>query len=140
MNDDETEFLNVDLELRADFLPELVYERMKNHVFDMYFGESTRGEYLFSCEIEDFTIRDADLIINEFCDLVDQFSINERAEWDRCTSRVFDLGYRSRSSENKIHTTRIRRETLSRINAVGAEIVISVYPIEVPVVAVPESE
>jgi hypothetical protein len=69
-----------------------------------------------------------DLCLARYCDLIERLNSESRREWDASRSRVFDMGFTSGDSPLKIHAI-ISTRTLQRLAAIGAELVITFYPV-----------
>lgn len=69
---------------------------------------------------------DANETISYFCSLVKGFNNKERAIWDSCFSKVFDIGYESGTSPHNYSSLR-RADTLKRVADIGAAIEITIY-------------
>ena len=71
----------------------------------------------------------AEPLIQEFTRLIATLPPEARAEWDRATKRVFDIGLQS--GRRPLHEThRLQAETLEAILAIGAEIAITIYALD----------
>ena len=69
----------------------------------------------------------ADALISAFCALLENLSPAARRLWDRCTRKEFDIGFTAGNTMKSFHT-QIRAETVKRSAALGASILITVYP------------
>ena len=92
----------------------------------LYHGE-VRGYQHASFEIPGNTAG-ADETINSFCSLVENLPEEVREIWDGCCSRIIDVGYESGTSPQNFRSE-IRAHTIQRVAAVGASIVITIYPL-----------
>ena len=120
------QYLNVDLEIESkNDLSEIVQE-FGDDVSVLYCGE-VRGYQHASFEIPANTAG-ADETINRFCSLVEELSPEARELWDDCCSRVMDVGYQSGTSPQNFRSE-IRASTVQRVAAIGASIVITIYPL-----------
>lgn len=70
---------------------------------------------------------DANETIEYFCCLVENLDQQERAIWDTCFSKVFDIGYESGLSPQN-YSSKLRSETIKRIAQIGAAVEITIYP------------
>ena len=119
-------YLNVDLEIESKSDLSKIVEEFGDDVSVLYSGEM-RGYQLASFEIPGNTA-DADETINNFCLLVEGLPKEAREVWDGCCSRVMDVGYESGTSPQNFRSE-IRASTVQRVAAIGASIVITIYPL-----------
>ena len=119
-------YLNTDLVIESkNDLSKIVHE-FGDDVSVLYHGEM-RGYQHASFEIP-ANQAGADETINYFCDLVENLPEEVREIWDGCCSRVIDVGYESGTSPQNFRSE-IRAPTIQRIAAIGANIVITIYPL-----------
>lgn len=69
-----------------------------------------------------------DQCLARYCEVIEQLPAEARQQWDGSRSRVFDLGFASGDTPIKIHAI-ISARTLQRLSALGAELVITFYPV-----------
>jgi hypothetical protein len=124
-------FINVDLDLESkgplDYLC-LELSRGKD-VHHMHCGPNGRGySATLECANGGETC-EAESVIHRFCEVVE--SLNERAmgEWKAAHLRTFDIGYEVSGSDLR-WKTELRQATLTRVVALGACIVFTVYPVD----------
>jgi hypothetical protein len=119
-------YLNTDLEIESkNDLARVVHE-FGDDVIVLYHGEM-RGYQHASFEIG-ANSAGADETINSFCALVENLPEEVREIWDGCCSRVIDVGYESGTSPQNFRSE-IRAPTIRRVVAIGASIVITIYPL-----------
>ena len=118
-------YLNVDLEIESKNDLSKIVEEFGEDVIVLYCGE-TRGYQHASFEAPNTA--DADDIINHFCLLVEELTKEAREVWDGCCSRVMDVGFESGTSPQNFRSE-IRASTVQRVAAIGASIVITIYPL-----------
>ena len=118
-------YLNVDLEIESKSDLSKIVEEFGEDVIVLYCGER-RGYQHASFESPNHA--DADETINHFCLLVEELPTEARAIWDGCCSRVMDVGYESGISPQNFRSE-IRASTVQRVAAIGASIVITIYPL-----------
>jgi hypothetical protein len=121
---DPVHFMNVDLEIVAREPLDAVAADLGDDVFVMHCGPTERG-YLASFEIPGNSA-DADTTVGHLCFLIESLGDEARALWNRARGRSFDLGYESGSCPRFVST--LRAETVKRVAALEAEIVITIYP------------
>ena len=122
----EVRYLNTDLEIESkNDLSEIVQE-FGDDVSVLYHGEM-RGYQHASFEIPG-NRAGADEVINFFCTLVENLPKEVRQIWNGCCSRVIDVGYESGTSPGTFRSE-IRASTIQRVAAIGASIVITIYPV-----------
>ncbi len=119
MSAEPTSFLNVDLDLESSENLASVAQALAP---DAYSLERPSG--MASFELEGVT--DPDMAILRFAELVERFSAEVRAAWDRCTRRTFDVGIQA-GSEPHASSFRISANALRAAAQIGAEIAITVY-------------
>ena len=119
-------YLNVDLEIESKSDLSKIVEEFGEDVSVLYCGEM-RGYQHASFEMPGNTAG-ADETISHFCWLVEQLTKEAREVWDGCCSRVMDVGYESGTSPQNFRSE-IRASTVQRVAAIGASIVITIYPL-----------
>jgi len=119
-------YLNTDLEIESKNDLSRVVHEFGDDVIVLYHGEM-RGYQHASFEIA-ANSAGADETINSFCALVENLPEEVREIWDGCCSRVIDLGYESGTSPQNFRSE-IRAPTIRRVAAIGASIVITIYPL-----------
>jgi hypothetical protein len=121
-------YLNTDLEIESKSDLSRIVQEFGDDVIVLYHGEM-RGYQHASFEIAGGGISaSADEIINSFCALVEQLPKEVREIWEGCCSRVLDVGYESGMSALNFRSE-IRAPTIQRVAAIGASIVITIYPL-----------
>jgi hypothetical protein len=93
-------------------------------VLVLYNGEAM-GHRRASFEIPGL-VADADAVINHFCMLAETLPERERAIWNHCSKRVFDIGFES-GTHPRAFQSEIRPKTIERVAALGAGIVVTIY-------------
>ena len=121
----EVHYLNTDLEIESQSDLSQIVEEFGADVLVLYHGE-IRGYQHGSFSITGGST-DADATINYFCTLVEQLSKDAREIWDKCCSRLFDIGYESGSAPQTFRSE-IRATTIQRVAKIGAGVVITIYP------------
>lgn len=122
----DVKYLNADLEIESKSDLSKIVEEFGEDVIVLHCGE-VRGYQLASFESSVYST-DADDTINHFCLLVEELPKEGREIWDGCCSRVIDVGYESGTSPRNFRSE-IRASTIQRLAAIGASIVITVYPL-----------
>lgn len=121
----DVRYLNVDLEIESKSDLSKIVEEFGEEVIVLYSRE-VRGYQHASFEAPNMA--DADETINHFCLLVEELTKEAREVWDGCCSRVMDVGYESGTSPQNFRSE-IRASTVQRVAAIGASIVITIYPL-----------
>lgn len=119
-------YLNTDLMIESKSDLSKIVEEFGGDVTVLHYGEM-RGYQRASFEIAG-TTEGADETINSFCVLVEDLPEEVRQTWDRCCSRIIDVGYESGVSPQNFRSE-IRAPTIQRVAAIGASIVITIYPV-----------
>ena len=122
----DVRYLNVDLEIESKSDLSKIVEEFGDDVSVLYCGEM-RGYQHASFEIP-ANPAGADETINDFCFLVEQLTKEAREIWEGCCSRVMDVGYESGTSPQNFRSE-IRSSTVQRVAAIGASIMITIYPL-----------
>jgi hypothetical protein len=124
----DVRYLNVDLEIESENELSGIVQEFGEDVAVLYCGE-VRGYQHASFEIP-ANRAGADETINHFCALVEGLTKEAREIWEGCCSRVLDVGYQSGTSPRNFRSE-IRASTIQRVAAIGASIVITIYPMKV---------
>ena len=119
-------YLNTDLEIESKNDLSTIVQEFGEDVSVLYCGE-VRGYQHASFEVSGNSAS-ADETINCFCSLVEALPKEAREIWDGCCSRVLDVGYQSGTSPQNFRSE-IRASTIQRVAAIGASIVITIYPL-----------
>ena len=119
-------YLNTDLVIESREDISRIVEEFGEDVIVLYHGEM-RGYRHASFEIAGNS-GDADMVMSYFCSLVEELPEDVRRIWDGCCSRVMDVGYDSGTSGHSFRSE-IRPATIQRVAAIGANIVITIYPV-----------
>ena len=124
------QFLNVDLEIESP--------RPLCHVFTDFsyaeihclnYFETDRGHF---ANFEISSVRgDPNSIMADFCDAIEDFRDDARSVWTGAHRRTFDLGYESDASTGSTRSD-LKADTLRRAAALGASVVITIYPMHLP--------
>ena len=125
------EFLNVDLELESNESLDLIAQQFGDRVHILHNGPLHDIPYLLALEVYAGDDHDPESIIEAFCDLIEDLPAKGKASWRKCTSRRFDIGIESGTGIAKRFGAlclSMSPETLKRVSALSAEVVITVYP------------
>lgn len=120
-------FLNVDLDIQSKQDISLILNELGTNIFVLHRGQ--QENYYFACLEIDRDAPNADMTINIFCDLIENFSEETSKIWNSCYYKVFDLGYESGIQPNYF-TSNISSTTIKRIASIGASLNITIYPID----------
>lgn len=66
--------------------------------------------------------------LKAFCSIIENLSSDSRRIWNNCEEKIFDIGFESGNTENSFNA-KIEIETIKRIAEIGANIVITIYPV-----------
>ena len=122
----DVRYLNTDLEIESNSDLSKIVDEFGDDVIVLHHGER-RGYQHASFEIA-ATVEGADETINSFCAVVEDLPEGVREIWDSCCSRIFDVGYDSGMSPLNFRSE-IRAPTIQRVAAIGASMVITIYPV-----------
>src|SRR4030095_11240351 len=116
----EVKYLNTDLEIESKQDLSKIVEEFGEDVFVLH-HEEMRGYKHASFEIAGSSSggNGPDEVINYFCSLVEGLPGDVREIWDRCCSRVLDIGYESGTSSPSFRSE-IRASTIRRVSEIGA--------------------
>jgi len=117
--------INTDLELESleDLTP--IVAAFGTDVVVLFHGEAM-GHRRASFEVSGL-VADPDALLNHFCMIAEALSAPERAVWDRCSKKVFDIGYQCATGTTAFQS-QLRARTVQRVAALGASVVITMYP------------
>lgn len=118
-------FLNVDLEIEShdDLRP--IMAGFGDRVCTLYCGQE-RGHYLATFELADISATDADEIVDRFCLLIESFDRTAKSLWDIALTKVFDLGYASKSTSTS-YSSELSAATIAKVAALGASLRVTIY-------------
>ena len=125
------EFLNVDLELESKESLDLIAQEFGDKVHVLHNGPLQDIPYLLAVEVYAGDDRDPESIIEAFYDLIEALPAKAKASWRKCAARRFDIGIESGAGVAKRYGAlclSLSPQTLKRVAALSAEVVITVYP------------
>ena len=126
LNEQEISFINVDVEIRADFDLKPILKKLGSKVLKMYCGEYEKGKFLLALELSKTKKKDTpESIIKRFYKL---FEKEIKPELKQVEKLVFDIGFDSGFKPNSLREI-VKAKTLKRITKINAELAISIYPI-----------
>ena len=120
------QYLNVDLDLESENDISHIVDTFGEDVIVLHHGKLDDYHHA-SFETTD-VMPTADEVINYFCGLVEALPDGVRAGWDSCRKRVLDIGYESGTSPSNFRSE-LKPTTLQRVAAIGASIIITIYPV-----------
>ncbi len=130
-------FINIDLELTSSDDLQPLADELGESVFVLHCDKMPNlNEFWASLEIGDYDIYQSyddknkdiggvDVLLSAFCDLLENLSPQSQSLWKKCKKREFDVGFGCGNTEKSFHT-QIRAETLKRVSALGASVLITV--------------
>ncbi|MCX5842253.1 MAG: hypothetical protein NT022_00625 [Deltaproteobacteria bacterium] len=126
MEQSEIRYLNTDLIIESpnDLSP--IAESFGEEVIVLYngaWGKVNRAIF----EVEISLHASANETIETFCALIEGLKEKERAIWDACFSKIFDIGFESGLTTQSF-SSQINQDTIKRLAAIGASIEITIYP------------
>ena len=116
----DTQFLNVDLDIRAEHDLDALLEYMGDSVIAMYQTAS-----LAAVELSD-QYPTLDETIRGFAALIESLPEQGRRIWERCQSRSMNIGIQSGDEPYSVEFA-LSKESINRLAAMGCEIAITVY-------------
>ncbi|MBL8214528.1 MAG: hypothetical protein JNK87_27645 [Bryobacterales bacterium] len=134
MMPEQTRFLNVDLDLWANFDLEPLVTAFGKKVYALHVGRVKRT-FEAHLELERRTT-DADSTIRAFCKLIAGLPPEARAMWDAVKIRDFNIGVQAETTPH-CEVFVISAPTVKSVADLGARIVFTVY--SVPAAPVPEA-
>lgn len=123
----EVQYLNTDLEIESEGDLSQIVDEFGKDVLVLHHGEIRGYQHAYFEIAGSSGSTNADDIINSFCALVDALSKEAREVWNKCCSKVVDIGYESGTSTPNFQS-QIRAATIERVAKIGAAIVITIYP------------
>ena len=117
-------FINIDLEVESssDITP--IIQEWGERICVLRY-EQVDGIYYGSFETGCSGVKE---IIDEYVFLIEILSESSRFIWDKVEKKYFDFGYESGVEPNNFHSE-INLESLKKIAAVGANVIVTIYPI-----------
>ena len=120
-------YITTDLDLESAEPLGLIVEALGEEVVVLHHGTVGRGRYRASFEVAGLS-EDVDATVSRFCALIESFLEADKAVWNRCSRRVFDIAFESGEQPLSFHSE-LRAGTVKRVAALGASIVITIYPV-----------
>lgn len=122
-------FLNVDLDLESKASLASIVETFGKDVVVLH--HNTAREFCTASfeAVGSGCSGDAESAISSLCLLVENLPEDARRIWDECCTRVFDIGYESGDSPKSFRSI-LHPETIKRVAALGAAIMVTIYPLE----------
>jgi hypothetical protein len=122
----EVKYLNTDLEIESNQDLSSMVEELGEDVFVLHNG-IIRGYHFASFEVPGGLSLGADEAIDYLCNIVENLKPKSREIWDKCVSRVFDIGFESGDSSNN-YRVELRQSTIQSVAKINASIAITIYP------------
>ena len=122
---EKIKFLNIDLDIESsvDISPIVAQWGERVCVFR---HEEVDGQFYGAFE----TCCDGvDAILEEYLDLIESLTVENRKIWDSASKKVFDFGFESGLRPVSFHAL-IDARHIQRLAAVGASVVITIYPVD----------
>lgn len=118
----QTDFRNVDLDIRAQSGLQELLEGLKDSIYVM--NNETQG--FASVELLDVQPESIDHAVRLYFDLVQALSPRLRNIWDNCEIRCMNIGVQA-GTEPYSKLFNISRETISLLSSIHADVVFTVY-------------
>jgi hypothetical protein len=126
---DETQFLNVDLDIEAPFDLAPLVAALGDAVFELHSGiVGDRFETHLELAGESIQPGSADIAIGVFVRLLSQLTPDAKQLWDRATRRDFNIGIQGGRTPHAFEVA-LPRDVLAAVADLGARIVITVYAV-----------
>jgi hypothetical protein len=127
MDEQDVKFANVQFEIEtlgdsADLLKCLAKDIRLS-----YRGKLENGREFVSFSLQK-PFRTIEATIAAFCSMIERLPSSERDVWERCEERRIDIGCESGNTERAL-SSKIAKDTVRRVSEIGADIVITIYPI-----------
>lgn len=129
---EKVHFANVQLEIESEMDLTPIVDFLGDRVSIHFHGRWNASRNLLSLSLADVPwreVRAAELTVSALSDLVEGMPEDIRGLWDVAVSRRFDVGYES-GSEGAELQSRFEAGTLERLSELGAELVITIYPLQ----------
>jgi hypothetical protein len=120
----ETQFLNVDLDIYSKSHLEPLVEALKGRPFIHYVGRE-KGRYAAHISLSSHG-QTADALIRNLGRLIKKLPKPARALWNSATSREFNLGIQS-GYKPQSHEVNVSESTVALVSELNASIVITTY-------------
>ncbi len=127
----DVHFANVDLEIWSKEDLQIIFDEFGKNVLEMANFTFDNGNKLASFELSLELVNlnaEANEMIKAFCSLIENFTNDAKIVWNNCYKKVFDVGFESGNTE-KSFSTLLENQTLKKVSEIGAEIVITIYPV-----------
>ena len=127
----EPHFANVQFEFKSDQDLSSLVDFLGNRVSIHYDGPWESISNFVSLSLVNSGVEGdggPEMLISTFCDLIQSMPEEVKRTWDRCVDKRFDIGFESGESGKELNTL-ITNEALKRVGSVGADLVITLYPV-----------
>ena len=122
----DTRYLNTDLDIESNEDLSVLIEDLGEDVIVLHHG-LVKGVNHASFELAHDTYSGPDEVVCGYCNLIENLSPQGRAIWDKCFTRLIDLGFESGVSPSR-YWFELRPSTITRVAAIGASLATSIYP------------
>ncbi len=120
------QYLNTDLELESENDVTAIVEAFGEDVIVLHHGMARALHHAAFGIAGSHAGPDED--IRYFCTRVEALPPEARTVWNGCCTRVFDIGYKS-GNGSPAYRSELRSGTVRAVSAIGASIVVTVYPV-----------
>ncbi len=128
--EEETCFLNVDLDVEAPYDLAPFVEALGNNVFDLHTG-SVEGGFQTHLELAGEAIQpeNAEAAIQGFVKLLTQLTPDAQRLWNEATRRDFNIGVQGGTQPYAFEVA-LLPQTLAAVAQLGARVVMTVYAVD----------
>jgi hypothetical protein len=132
--DEETTFLNVDLDVWAGYDLALLVEAFGSRVSDMFTGAADVGEGAYQTHLElavgERDPWNPDSAIQTFVRLIEGLPPAAKRLWDEANLRVFDIGIQAGVTPRAFQFS-LRPDTLAAASRLKANVALTIYAVDV---------
>jgi hypothetical protein len=124
--DDQTSFLNVDLEIYSTSALDPLIAAFGRKIMVLYLGRERR-QHAAHVELAGSGYREnPDYVISRLVGLIKKLPQAERALWNKAAVRQFNIGVQAQAQPVSYELA-LKNETVAAIASIGARLVITVY-------------
>lgn len=128
------DFINIDLEVCAQFDLSPLSEAFGDEVFVLFCGETAPGSFLLSMELgpdearqtKPMSPEDPDLVADAFCQLIEGLPDTAQRAWHEATDKRLDIGFDA-VKDSRCGQPLLSARTLQRMSALNLTLFLSVY-------------
>ena len=125
----EIRYLSTDLDIESTSDLSALVDELGEDVIVLHHGPISHFKHA-SFQLAQASYGGPDEVLEGYCNLVENLSVDARKIWDSCFTRVFDVGI-SWGALPQRYRFELRPSTLKRVTGIGASVAVSLYPEEV---------